>query len=72
MGIDENPAGAAINASLATDLLCGAKAIADFVGVSPAIVYRLVEKDQIPHFKKGQLIFARKSEIEADFRSEAA
>jgi helix-turn-helix protein len=72
MRMDENEANAAGNAPLANDLLCGAQAIAEFIGVNRAMVYRMVENDRIPYFRKGQLLFARKSEIEANFRSEAA
>ncbi len=72
MRMDENAH--SVSAPLTDDLLCGAVAIARFMGehITPAMVYRMVAKDQIPHFKKGALLFARKSEIEADFRSEAA
>lgn len=56
---------------LKDDLLSGAKAIADYIGESPMTTYRLVAKGDIPAIRKGRKIFARKSEIDAAFRSAA-
>jgi excisionase family DNA binding protein len=57
---------------LSDDLLSGAKAAADYMGVPPRTVYNMVEKDLIPFIKKGKNLFFRKSELDAAFSSEAA
>ena len=57
---------------LSDDLLDGAKAAADFIGVKPRAVYHLVENRSIPFIRKGNRLFFRKSELEAAFRSIAA
>ena len=58
--------------TLGADLLTGADEIAAYIGWPSRRVYRAVEKNLIPFFKKGSLILARKSELDAAFRSEAA
>lgn len=45
------------------DLLLGAKAIADFLGVTPRQVYRLIYDDCIPSFKLGGTVAARRSTL---------
>ncbi len=57
---------------LKQDLLTGAQAAADFTGVNVRTIYNMVEKGLIPVIRKGKLLFFRKSELEAAFRSEAA
>lgn len=57
---------------LNVDLLSGAKAAADFIGVKPRMVYHMVEKGHLPVIRKGKSMFFRKSELEAAFRSGAA
>jgi len=55
--------------NLSQDLVFGAKAIADLTGFSPRRVYRMAELKQLPVFKKGGQLIARKSEIEAALSS---
>lgn len=45
------------------DLLMGADAIADFLGVTRRQVYRLVYDDIIPSFKLGGTVAARRSSL---------
>lgn len=56
---------------LSQDLIAGAKGAAEYLGVTPRSVYRLVETNQIPVIRKGRTLFFRKSELEAAFRSVA-
>lgn len=57
--------------SLKDDLLVGAKAAADYVGVSPRIIYDLVEKGALPVVKLGDSknarLFFRKHILDAKF-----
>lgn len=71
MVTDDNPARGPVP-TLGADLLTGADEIAAYIGWPSRRVYRAVEKNLIPYFKKGSLILARKSELDAAFRSEAA
>lgn len=71
MVMDDNSA-VAPTQTLGADLLTGADEIAAYIGWPARRVYRAVEKNLIPYFKKGSLILARKSEIDAAFRSSAA
>jgi len=57
---------------LANDLLSGAKAAADYMGVNARVVYHLVETGNLPVIKKGGKLYFRKSELERAFSSEAA
>lgn len=57
---------------LKTELIVGAAAAADYIGVSRSHVYRLVASGHLPAVRKGDRLYFRKSEIEAAFRSEAA
>jgi lactate dehydrogenase-like 2-hydroxyacid dehydrogenase len=57
---------------LTDDLLEGADAIANYIGKTTRSTYHLLAAGQLPHVKKGRRIYARKSELEAAFRSEAA
>lgn len=54
------------------DLLKGAKAAAEFLGVSRTIVYRMVEEGNLPVIRKSSRLFFRKSELEAAFKSQAS
>jgi excisionase family DNA binding protein len=49
------------------DLLYGAHAIADFLGVKRSVVYHLVETRRLPHFKVGKTVCARRSKVLAAF-----
>lgn len=51
--------------TLADDLLVGADAIARFTGWSRRRVFYLIGKGQLPHFKVGGRLHARKSRIVA-------
>jgi len=53
------------NNPLATDLLWGAAAIATYLGLPRRAVYHLVGSDRMPHFRAGETIGARKSELAA-------
>ncbi|MEE9925804.1 MAG: DNA-binding protein [Brucella anthropi] len=48
---------------LKDDLLMGAKAIAGFLGCNDRQVYHMLAKRQLPGFKIGDVIAARKSSI---------
>ena len=43
----------------------GVKAAARFLGVSPSLVYAYVERRQVPHYRIGQAIRFKLSELEA-------
>ena len=57
---------------LSNDLLNGAKAASDFVGVTPRVIYALVEQEALPFRRIGKRLYFRKSELEAAFRSQGA
>ena len=54
------------------DLLKGAKEFSEHTGgkVSPAQVYHMVEREQVPFIKIGKTLYFRKSEIEAVFSAQ--
>lgn len=62
--------------SLKDDLLVGAKAAADYVGVTPRIIYDLVDKGLLPVVKLGDTknarLFFRKHILDAVFTPVAA
>lgn len=58
--------------ALKDDLLSGVQSIADYIGQDKQAAQRLISKGEIPAFKKGGKIFARRSEIERAFRSNVA
>lgn len=58
--------------NLASDLLAGVPAIAQHLGKTERATYHLIYNNQIPHFKIGSRIHARKSQLDADLRSKAA
>jgi excisionase family DNA binding protein len=49
------------------DLLYGANAIADFLGVRRSVVYHLIETKRLPSFKVGKVVCARRSTVTAAF-----
>ncbi|MFC0204717.1 helix-turn-helix domain-containing protein [Novosphingobium soli] len=51
------------------DLLHGAQAAADFLGITRNLVYKLADKGEIPVIRKGGAMFFRKSELEKSFSS---
>lgn len=54
---------------LTDDLLEGADAIASYIGKTTRSTYHLLAANRLPHVRKGRRIYARKSELEAAFRS---
>lgn len=56
---------------LADDVLDGVREIAEFIGKSERATFHLVHAGQLPVFRLGKKIHARKSELEAAFRSAA-
>lgn len=52
-----------MDVELKDDLLLGAKAIAEFLGCKVRQVYHMLAKRQLPGFKIGDVIAARKSTI---------
>lgn len=57
---------------LNADLIHGARAAADYCGITRRAIYHLVEQGHLPCIRKGKVMFFRKSELDAAFRSEAA
>lgn len=57
---------------LADDILSGVPAIARHIGKTERATYHLIYNNRVPHFKIGGRIHARRSEINAAFRSETA
>lgn len=49
----------------AGDLLLGAPRIADFLGIRPRQVYRLIDDGELPAFKIGGAVSARRSTLNA-------
>ena len=47
------------------DLLYGAHAIAEYLGVTPRAAYHLIETRRIPFFKIGKTVCARRSTLAA-------
>ncbi len=58
-------------AALKDDLLSGIKQIAEYVGEAEMAAYFMVRKGDIPAFQRGRKWYARRSEIDAAFRSAA-
>lgn len=52
------------------DLLCGAKAAAEYLGESVRAVYHMAANNSIPHIQKGRKLYFRKSELNKSFTSE--
>jgi excisionase family DNA binding protein len=55
---------------LAQDLLPGADAAAEFIGVTRRAVYHLVEAGHLPAVRKGRRLYFRRSELERAFSSD--
>lgn len=53
------------NDNLAGDLLWGAAAIATYLGLPRRAVYHAAQKGSLPHFRMGDTLAARKSELAA-------
>ena len=54
---------------LRNDLLIGARAAADYTGLTERSIYHMVEKEKIPHSRVGMRIFFRRSELDIHFSS---
>lgn len=54
-----------MNDNLSADLLWGAAAIATYLGLPRRAVYHLAAQNKLPHFRAGETIAARKSELAA-------
>ena len=57
---------------LASDLLAGATAAANYAGLPARAIYHLVETGHLPVIRKGRRLYFRKSELDAAFTSSAA
>lgn len=57
--------------ALSDDLLDGAKAAAEYLGLKPRTVYALTEAGDLPVIKKGRKLFYRKSELNRAFQTAA-
>lgn len=57
---------------LADDLLAGVPAIARHIGKTERATYHMIENSRIPIFRIGNKIHARRSELDAAFRSAAS
>ena len=57
---------------LSDDLLDGAAAAAEYVGVKTRSIYHMTENGHLPVVRIGRRLFFRKSELEAAFRSQDA
>lgn len=55
---------------LKDDLLAGAKAAAEYIGVAPRVVYHMTERGLLPVIRKGKRLYYRKSELERAFTSD--
>ena len=53
------------NDNIAGDLLWGAAAIATYLGLPRRAVYHAASRGTLPHFKMGDTLAARKSELAA-------
>lgn len=57
---------------LSEDLVVGARAAADFSGLSPTTIYKMVDAGRLPVIRKGRRLYFRRSELERAFSAEAA
>ena len=57
---------------LSDDLLEGAAQIGRYIGKTERATFHLIYNQQIPVIRKGRRIFARKSELERAFSTDAA
>ena len=58
-------------ANLSDDLIHGAAAAADYMGLNRRTVYRMVEAGEIPFIRKGNKIFFRKSDLDVAFQAQS-
>lgn len=58
------------NDNLAGDILRGADAIAAYLGFPRRAVYHAVSKGNLPHFRVGELVCARRSTLAAWIESQ--
>lgn len=58
--------------ALREDLLSGVKDIASYIGEDEQVTGRMIRKRLLPAFQRGRKWYARRSEIDAAFRSDAA
>jgi excisionase family DNA binding protein len=56
---------------LSSDLIVGAKAAAEELGIAVRTVYGLVEAGNLPVIRKGRRLYFRRSELDAAFRSQS-
>lgn len=58
---------------LKDDIIVGARAAAEFCGLSPRLIYSMVERGDLPVIRKSsRTLMFRKSELERALSSEAA
>jgi hypothetical protein len=57
----------ASNRPLSDDLLTGAREIADYCGLSVRRIRHLADRHQLPVFRRGQLLHARKHKLDEYF-----
>jgi hypothetical protein len=55
------------NRPLSDDLLTGAREIADYCGLSVRRIRHLADRHQLPVFRRGQLLHARKHKLDEYF-----
>jgi len=55
--------------SLKDDLVSGAEAIAEYCNVPPRRVYAWAQRDDVPVFAVGGVLYARRTELEQRFSS---
>ena len=55
--------------TLSEDLLEGAAAAAEFIGISRKKVYRLTERNELPVIRKCGRLYYRKSDLERAFQA---
>jgi len=55
---------------LSDDLIKGAKAASEYLGISERSVYHMTEKRLLPVIRKGRTLFYRKSDLDQAFTSE--
>ena len=58
--------------TLAEDLIAGAGAAAQYVGLTQRAIYHLAESGELPVIRKGRRLYFRKSELERAFSAPAA
>lgn len=54
------------------DLIAGATAAAEYLGLKPRVIYDLTAHGRLPVIRMGKRLYYRRSELEAAFRSDAA